>query len=118
LPPVRPLMPIENRDESNSARKKTKRRRRLRHPRSPLVALPLAIVFTLGAMFFGWVSADPLWLSLGQGSTGTITVTSCSDGRLGRVCEGQFDSTDFSAAPVRISGLPAAEKSDRATTTA
>ena len=48
-----------------------------RRPRSPLAALTWLIVLGLIAAFFGWFSAEPLWLSLGHGVSGTATVVSC-----------------------------------------
>jgi hypothetical protein len=42
------------------------------------------IVFGLLAAFFAWQSAEPLWLALGHGVTGTAVVTRCdaTDGTL------------------------------------
>lgn len=47
-------------------------------PRSPLAGLAWLVVLGLLAAFFSWFSAEPLWLSLGHGVSGTATVVSCS----------------------------------------
>jgi hypothetical protein len=56
-----------------------------RRPRRPLAGLAWLVVLGLVAAFFGWFSAEPLWLSLGHGVSGTATVVTCSvhgiDGR-------------------------------------
>src|SRR5690606_24057265 len=51
--------------------------RNAKPPRRPAVALAGTILFGLLAAFFAWQAAEPLWLALGQGETGTATVTRC-----------------------------------------
>ena len=51
----------------------------------------MMILFSLIAAFFSWVSAEPFWLAVGHGDTGTITITQCSTG-MNHQCEGQFSS--------------------------
>jgi hypothetical protein len=48
-----------------------------RPPRRPVTALAGTIVFGLLAAFFAWQSAEPVWLALGRGETGTATVARC-----------------------------------------
>jgi hypothetical protein len=79
--------------------------------RSPALGLPLLIVLGLVAAFFGWVSAQPFWLSFGAGATGTVTISSCHDGR----CAGTFTSGEFSADPVRVSAVPSGSRHTGAT---
>jgi hypothetical protein len=61
------------------------RARVARRPRSPMTGLTWLVVLGLFAAFFSWFSAEPLWLSLGHGVSGTATVVNCSvhgiDGR-------------------------------------
>ncbi len=49
-----------------------------RRQRRPAAGLAWLIVLGLVAAFFGWFSAEPLWLSLGHGVSGTATVVECS----------------------------------------
>jgi hypothetical protein len=53
--------------------------------RSPAAGLASLVALGLLAAFFGWFSAEPLWLSLGHGVPGRATVVACSvhgiDGR-------------------------------------
>jgi hypothetical protein len=48
-----------------------------RPPRRPVTALAGTIAFGLLAAFFAWQSAEPVWLALGRGETGTATVARC-----------------------------------------
>src|SRR4051812_14453853 len=61
-------------------------RRLPRGTRSPAVGLAGLIVAGLLAAFFGWVSAEPAWLTLGHGSRAVATVTGCSGQGIGRQC--------------------------------
>lgn len=87
------------------------KRKRARPPRSPRrtgVAMPLLIFFALVATFFSWVSAEPLWLALGHGKAGTLTVTSCAGSGLLQRCVGEFatPARDFTAVSVDVFGPP------------
>ncbi len=79
-----------------------------RAPRRARVAMPLLILFALLAAFFSWVSAEPLWLALGHGRIGTLTVTSCAGSGLLQRCVGEFatPSRDFTAVSVDVLGPP------------
>jgi hypothetical protein len=50
--------------------------------------------------FHGWVSAEPFWLAVGHGDSGTVTVTSSDGG-----CQGTFTATAFKMSTVDIVGL-------------
>jgi hypothetical protein len=55
--------------------------RRVRHPRGsrhPGVGLAGAVLLGLLAALFGWFGAEPLWLSLGHGTSGVATVQTCT----------------------------------------
>src|SRR5262249_26438144 len=57
-----------------------RRPRRVPRPRTtrhPLLGLAALLLLGLLATFFAWSSAEPLWLSLGHGTTGTATVADC-----------------------------------------
>jgi hypothetical protein len=84
--------------------------------RRPALGLPAAILLGLAAAFFGWVSAEPFWLSYGYGTTGTATVISCSHGTLDNRCVGRFTSADgrVTTGTVRISGVPDRQRHARA----
>lgn len=96
----------DRRRAKNSARRSRVQDRSRTAGRRPLVGLVALVILTLGGAFFGWVSADPLWLSVGSGSQGTVTVTDCVNRGAGQTCIGNFKSTSFSARDITISGLP------------
>ncbi|MBV1849200.1 hypothetical protein [Catellatospora tritici] len=75
-------------------------------PRKLGVALPLLVLLALVGGFFSWVSAEPLWLSLGHGRVGTLTITACSGQGMLQSCVGEFSSAGFSAADVDVFGPP------------
>ncbi len=77
-----------------------------RQPRSPWVALPGLLVLAVLAAFFGWVSAEPLWLTVGHGHTGTVTVQAA-----GVDCRGAFvaDGGAFTVSSVDVAGLAPAD---------
>jgi hypothetical protein len=54
------------------------RSRRARRQRRPAAGLAWLVVLGLVAAFFGWFSAEPLWLTLRHGVSGTATVVECS----------------------------------------
>jgi hypothetical protein len=55
------------------------------------LGLPALLVLTLAAAFFAWVSAEPFWLALGRGQTGTATVIEASDGCRATIASGPDD---------------------------
>jgi hypothetical protein len=65
-------------------------RRRVRPPRRPAVGLAALLLLALVAGFFGYVSADPFWLSVGHSTKGTVTVTRCSGTGTWKSCRGDF----------------------------
>jgi hypothetical protein len=65
----------------------------------------MIIVLAMVSAFFGWVSAEPLWLALGHGSRGTATVTKCVGDGITRRCLGDFATKDFAVARVSLLGV-------------
>jgi hypothetical protein len=57
------------------------------------VAMPSVIFFALLSAFFSWVLAEPLWLAVGHGSTGTATVSKCVGSGISQRCLGELDGT-------------------------
>ncbi|HCT75009.1 MAG TPA: hypothetical protein DGG94_08870 [Micromonosporaceae bacterium] len=55
--------------------------------------LSFVILFALLSAFFSWVSAEPLWLAIGHGQTGTATVTRCVGSGLTQRCIGELGGT-------------------------
>ncbi|MFF5174279.1 hypothetical protein ACFY3U_16795 [Micromonospora sp. NPDC000089] len=86
-------------------------RRRPRPVRPPDPRRGLAVLLALGlvAAFFAWVSAAPLWLAVGHGTTGTVTLTDCTGSGLAQRCRGIFaaERDRFLVHGVRVSGVPA-----------
>jgi hypothetical protein len=79
---------------------------RARSQRSPAAGLTWLVVLGLLAAFFGWFSAEPLWLSLGHGVPGTATVVDCSiHGINGRCADFTPASGAFPATRVTLLGL-------------
>jgi hypothetical protein len=79
---------------------------RVRPQRSPRAGLTWLVVLGLLAAFFGWFSAEPLWLSLGHGVPGTATVVDCSiHGISGRCADFTPASGAFPATRVTLLGL-------------
>jgi hypothetical protein len=62
------------------------RARRRRPPRSPAAGLAGLLLCALLAAFFGYVSAEPLWLALGRDARATATVTGCTGGGVTERC--------------------------------
>jgi hypothetical protein len=72
-----------------------------------MIGLPILLVLALASAFFGWVSAEPLWLAVGHSQEGTATVTSCSGGR----CVASFAKPDGSFANgIRLFGVARTEQ--------
>lgn len=76
----------------------------LRPVRNGLAAM---VAIALVGSFFAWVTAEPLWLSLGRGESGTAIVTGCSGAGIGQRCHGSFAVADggFTAEGVRLLGV-------------
>jgi hypothetical protein len=80
-----------------------------REPRRTGAALVALVLLSLCAAFFGWVSAEPLWLAVGHGDHGTATVTRCTGSGIGQRCVGEFATADGFTARVALLGLTDAE---------
>ena len=78
----------------------------VKQPRRPAVGLAALLVFALLGGFFGWVSADPFWLSVGHAERGTATVSRCAGSGLTARCVGTFRSPSFARDRVAITALP------------
>ncbi len=91
------------------------RRDRPRAPRTPFVGLVALLVVAFAATFFAWVSAEPLWLAVGHGRTGTATVTGCSGGGITQRCKGVFTDGTRTSPTVALLGVDAAERRTGAT---
>lgn len=77
------------------------------------------MVVAAAAAFLGWVSAEPLWLAVGRGVTGTATVTDCTGDGYGRRCLGEFAAqTGFTVDRVRLFGVPPVDQAAGAELTA
>ncbi|MET8906667.1 hypothetical protein [Micromonospora sp. NPDC004551] len=78
-------------------------------PPDPVTGLSVLLSLTLLAAFFAWVSAGPLWLAVGHGTSGTAVITDCTGGGLTQRCRGLFqaDGQRFLAHGIRVSGVPA-----------
>ncbi|CAM3575878.1 hypothetical protein [Stackebrandtia soli] len=76
--------------------------------RTCFAVVALALVST----FIAWVSAEPLWMSVGHRTEGTVTVRDCEAGGFAPRCEGAFVPAGEHAqsATVRISGDTDAER--------
>ena len=59
-------------------------------------------MLALATMFLAWVSAEPFWLAIGHGHTGTATISSTSRG-----CRAAFvaDDRSFTVSTVEVAGL-------------
>jgi hypothetical protein len=124
-PPVRavPAVPTQRRSASPPVRRPPHRRRRRRGlPRRPWFALPALVVLALATTFFAWVSAEPFWLAVGHGHSGTATVVAGGGGPSAPAegCRAFFIAGDgsFIASDVDLRGLEPAECTDGAKVTA
>jgi hypothetical protein len=75
-----------------------------RRPRSPLTGLVALLLAAFAAAFFAWVSAEPFWLAVGHGRTGTATITACSGTGFQQRCAGTFAIGSPPADPAVASG--------------
>ncbi|MEJ3742143.1 hypothetical protein WEI85_02425 [Actinomycetes bacterium KLBMP 9797] len=106
---------------ARSRRGGARRVRRLRRPpRSPAVGLSGLLVLALLATFFAWVSAEPLWLAVGHGDTGTATVSECTGAGARQRCVGEFTAAGgaFTAEGVRLVGVASTRSTAGSTVTA
>ncbi|MDG4768071.1 hypothetical protein O7632_28860 [Solwaraspora sp. WMMD406] len=107
-PPVEATTPGRRpvRRSDATARRTVRTRSRRRKPRRPATGIAWILVLSAAAAFFGWVSAEPLWLATGRGTAGTATVTGCTGSGLGQRCLGEFVAhTGFTADQVRLLGV-------------
>ncbi|MGA8113320.1 MAG: hypothetical protein WCA46_06635, partial [Actinocatenispora sp.] len=83
-------------------------RRARSEPRRPGAGLVLLVVLALAATFFGWVGAEPFWLSVGHGDGGTLTVTRCVGAGISKRCVGDFTAAGhrYAVRTVALSGAP------------
>jgi hypothetical protein len=90
---------------------------RRRPPRRPLVGLAGLLGLALLTTVLAWVTADPLWLAMGHGQHGTVTVVGCVGEGLAQRCTGSFATADgtLRAQRVALVGLPVAAKKPGAT---
>ncbi|MFI7023195.1 hypothetical protein [Micromonospora sp. NPDC049900] len=104
--PVRKDAPGER--GSRWRRLRSVRRERSSHPPDPLPGLAALVGLSLVAAFFAWVSAGPLLLAAGHGTSGTAVVTACTGDGLTQRCRGIFTASDgrFRIHGVRVSGVP------------
>ncbi|MCW6007344.1 hypothetical protein K1W54_22775 [Micromonospora sp. CPCC 205371] len=89
-------------------------------PRSPAVGLVGLVVLALLATFFAWVSAEPLWLAVGHGDSGTATISECTGSGVGQRCVGEFSAANgaFTAEGIRLVGVADGESTAGSTVTA
>lgn len=85
-------------------------RRVPRDPRRPALGLPTLVILASLAAFFGWVSAEPLWLALGHAERGTATVTGCTGSGLTERCVGDFTAPGFAVQGVALLNLAPAQR--------
>ena len=105
-PQMRVGLPHAVRRGRRAAPRRRVARRRVRTPRRPLVGLAVLLVLAPLAAFAAWASADPLWLAVGHGRSGTATVTACAGHGLTRRCTATFAGGRFTATRVAAVGLP------------
>jgi hypothetical protein len=101
-------VPAQRRSAPAPVRRRPPRRHRRRPPRRPWFGLPALVVLAFATTFFAWVSAEPFWLALGHGRTGTATVVATGQAA---GCRGFFMAADgsFIASDVDLRGLGPAE---------
>lgn len=89
-------------------------------PRRAGAGLAALLLLSFMAAFFGWVSAEPLWLALGHGDRGTAIVVRCTGKGVGQRCTGDFTALDgrFSVQRVALLGAAKGERHAGATVTA
>jgi hypothetical protein len=68
------------------------------------------VALALASAFFGWVSAEPFWLAIGHGDSGTATVTQCIGTGVTQRCTGQFTARNgrFTVSRITLLGVPPA----------
>lgn len=94
------------RDSSVTSPQRARRQRRVRRPRGPVAGLASMLLIALLAGFFAWTSAEPFWLDMGRGVTGTAEVTSCQGSGVLRRCRATFTAPGREAVDgVRLMGI-------------
>ncbi|SCL36450.1 hypothetical protein GA0074692_4355 [Micromonospora pallida] len=110
--PIRAGQPSDD-AHARSARARARRRPRPRvvRQRDPLPGLAGLLGLSLLVAFFAWVSAEPFWLAVGHGTTGTV-VGDCTGSGLTQRCRGSFTAgaDRFVAHGVRVTGLTADQR--------
>lgn len=91
---------------------------RRKDPRPLGLALPLVTLLALLSAFFGWVTAEPLWLAVGHGESGTATVTRCVGDGMTRRCQADFHSRGFAVTRISLLGVTDAAAEPGRTVTA
>jgi hypothetical protein len=83
-------------------------------PRRPRVGLAALVALALVGSFFAWVTAEPLWLSVGRGDTGVATVARCTGTGVAQRCGGDFASADgtYVTEGVRLLGVTADRRTE------
>ena len=96
----------------------------IKSPRHPVAGIAAVILLGLLAAFFAWQGAQPLWLALGRGETGTATVARCdpTDGGPVTLAEApgatyscvtfEADTGSFRAADVTLLGAGEAARTE------
>lgn len=74
-----PALPRPRRQPAPPPPSRRPRRVRRNRPGRAWIGLPALLVLLLAAAFVAWVSAEPLWLDAGHGTTGTATVVAKTD---------------------------------------
>ncbi|MCH7230687.1 hypothetical protein L0U85_07460 [Glycomyces sp. L485] len=75
---------------------------RRREPKRLAPALTGTLVCACLLMFFAWVGAPALWMTMGHSQSGTVTVTSCAGG-FAPGCTGLFETGSWSK-ELRLTG--------------
>lgn len=90
----------------------TRSRKPWKRPRSAAAGLASLVLLSLLATFFAWVSAEPLWLALGHGESGTATVTRCTGSGVQQRCVGTFTGGGFTREQVRLLGVESRQRAE------
>jgi hypothetical protein len=69
----------------------------------------MLVAFALLAGFFSWVSAEPFWLSVGHGTAGTATVSSCTGSGVRQRCLATVQGSGFRSERVTLVGAQGAQ---------
>ena len=97
-----PLGPRGSRTRTSAVPLQHRTGRPAEPPRYRAPGLAFAVVLSLLAAFFAWVSAEPAWLALGHGSTGTAVITGCTGSGLGQRCHAGFTARTGFTVPYAV----------------